>query len=77
MKVAIATPISLRQLADLLDEPAEVPAGLGAISPLPEIRALIARALVTLDPDLTREAVLSGDRLTVHVGPAHHSAGID
>jgi glycosyltransferase involved in cell wall biosynthesis len=73
MKVAIATPISLRQLADLLDEPAAVPAGLSGISPLPEVRALIARghevSLVTLDPDLTREAVLRGDRLTVHVGP--------
>jgi glycosyltransferase involved in cell wall biosynthesis len=73
MRIAIASPISLRQLADLLDEPAEVPAGQGAISPLPEVRALIARghevSLVTLDPDLTREAVLRGDRLTIHVGP--------
>ena len=35
--------------------------------------ALLARghevSLVTLDPDLTREAVLRGDRLTIHVGP--------
>jgi glycosyltransferase involved in cell wall biosynthesis len=73
MRVAIASQISLRQLADLLDQPAEVPAGHGGISPLPEVRALIARghdvSLVTLDPDLTSEVVLRGDRLTVHVGP--------
>ena len=73
MRIAIAGQISLRQLADLLDEPAEVPAGLGGTPPLPEVRALIARghdvSLVTLDPDLTREAVLWGDRLTIHVGP--------
>ena len=73
MRVAIATPISLRQLADLLNQPAKVPAGQGAISPLPEVRALIARghdvSLVTLDPNLTSDVVLHGDRLTVHVGP--------
>jgi hypothetical protein len=53
MRVAIAGQISLRQLADLVDQPAEVPAGQGATSPLPEVRALIARghdvSLVTLD----------------------------
>ena len=73
MRIAITGQISLRQLADLLDEPAAVPAGLGGTSPLPEVRALIARghdvSLVTLDPDLTSEVVLRGDRLTVHVGP--------
>jgi glycosyltransferase involved in cell wall biosynthesis len=73
MRVAIAGQISLRQLADLLDQPAAAPAGLGGTSPLPEVRALIARghevSLVTLDPDLTSEVVLRGDRLTVHVGP--------
>jgi glycosyltransferase involved in cell wall biosynthesis len=73
MRVALATPISLRQLADLLDQPGAVPAGLGGTPPLPEVRALVARghdvSLVTLDPDLTSEVVLRGDRLTVHVGP--------
>jgi len=73
MKVAIAGQISLRQLADLLDQPAAVPKGLGGTPPLPEVRALIARghnvSLVTLDPDLTSEVVLRGDRLTVYVGP--------
>jgi len=73
MKVAIATPISLRQLAALLDQPVRVPPGFGGIPPLPEVRALIARrhdvSVVTLDPDLTSEVVLRGDRLTVHLGP--------
>jgi glycosyltransferase involved in cell wall biosynthesis len=73
MRVAITGQISLRQLADLLDESAAVPAGRGGIPPLAEVRALIARghdvSLVTLDPDLTSEVVLRGDRLTVHVGP--------
>jgi hypothetical protein len=73
MRIAITGQISLRQLADLLDQPAAVPAGRGGTPPLPEVRALIARghdvSLVTLDPDLTSEVVLRGDRLTVHVGP--------
>jgi len=73
MRVAITGQISLRQLADLLDQSAAVPAGLGGTPPLPEVRALIARghdvSLVTLDPAVTSEVVLHGDRLTVHVGP--------
>ncbi|MDA8358791.1 MAG: glycosyltransferase family 4 protein [Actinomycetota bacterium] len=73
MRIAIAGQLSLRQLADLLDEPAAVPAGLGGTPPLPEVRALIARghdvSLVTLDPDLASEIILRGNRLTVHVGP--------
>jgi glycosyltransferase involved in cell wall biosynthesis len=73
MRIAITGQMSLRQLADLLDQPDVVPAGLGGIPPLPEVRALIARghdvSLVTLDPDVTSEIVLRGDRLTVHVGP--------
>jgi glycosyltransferase involved in cell wall biosynthesis len=73
MRIAITGQMSLRQLADLLDQPAAVPAGRGGTPPLPEVRALIARghdvSLVTLDPDLTSEVVLRGDRLTVHVGP--------
>jgi glycosyltransferase involved in cell wall biosynthesis len=73
MRVAITGQISLRQLADLLDQAAAAPAGLGGTPPLPEVRALIARghdvSLVTLDPDLNSEVVLRGDRLTVHVGP--------
>jgi hypothetical protein len=43
MRVAIAPPISLRQLANLLNQPAKVPAGQGATPPLPEVRGLIAR----------------------------------
>ena len=73
MRIAIAGQISLRQLADLLDEPAAVPAGLGGTPPLPEVRALIARghdvSLVTLDPDLASEIILRGNRLTVYIGP--------
>jgi hypothetical protein len=71
MRVAIAGRMSLRQLADLLDEPVAAPAGLAGTAPLPEVRVLIARghdvSLVTLDPDLTSEVVLRGDRLTVYV----------
>ncbi|HZK75036.1 MAG TPA: glycosyltransferase family 4 protein [Clostridia bacterium] len=74
--------MSLRQLADLLDKPDEVPAGLGGISPLPEVRALVARghdvSIVTLDPDIASEVVLRGDQLTVHVGPfRRHRAARD
>jgi glycosyltransferase involved in cell wall biosynthesis len=73
MRIAITGQMSLRQLADLLDQPDAVPAGLGGTPPLPEVRALVARghdvSLVTLDPDVTSEIVLRGDRLTVHVGP--------
>lgn len=73
MRIAITGQMSLRQLADLLDQPDVVPAGLGGIPPLPEVRALIERghdvSLVTLDPDVTSEVELRGDRLTVHVGP--------
>ena len=68
MRVAIAGRISLRQLANLLDEPVAAPAGLAGTAPPPQVRALIARghdvSLVTLDPDLTSEVVLRGDRLT-------------
>ena len=46
MRVAIAGQISLRQLADLLDQAAAAPAGLGGIPPLPEVRALV-RAVTT------------------------------
>src|SRR5664280_3483546 len=67
MRVAIAGQVSLRQLADLLDQPDVVPAGLGGIPPLPEVRALIERghdvSLVTLDPDVTSEVELRGDCL--------------
>jgi glycosyltransferase involved in cell wall biosynthesis len=73
MRIAITGQMSLRQLADLLDQPDAVPAGLGGTPPLPEVRALVARghdvSLVTLDPHVTSETVLRGDRLTVHVGP--------
>jgi glycosyltransferase involved in cell wall biosynthesis len=73
MRIAITGQISLRQLADLLDQPATVPAGRGGTPPLPEVRALIARghdvSVVTLDPVVTSEVVLRGDRLTIHVGP--------
>ena len=73
MKIAIAGPVSLGQLADLLDQPARVPLGLGGIPPLAEVRALITRghdvSLITLDPNIAEEVVLHGDRLTVHVGP--------
>ncbi|MHB8296900.1 MAG: glycosyltransferase, partial [Acidimicrobiales bacterium] len=72
MRVAIAGQISLRQLADLLDQPGSVPAGLGGIPPLAEVRALLERgnevSIVTLDPEVTNEVVLHGDRLTVRVG---------
>jgi hypothetical protein len=40
MRIAITAQISLRQLADLLDQPAAVPAGLGGTLMLPEVRAL-------------------------------------
>ena len=57
IRVAIATPIGLQQLADLPDQPAAVPAGQGGTPPLPEVRALIARghnvSFVPLDPELT------------------------
>src|SRR5664280_2964806 len=76
MRIAITGQMSLRQLADLLDQPdavPAVPAGLGGTPPIPEVRALVARghdvSLVTFDPDVTSEIVLRCDRLTVHVGP--------
>jgi len=74
MKIAITGQTSLRQLADLLDQPAAaIPRGLVGTPPLHEIRGLLARghdvSLVTLDPDVTNEMVLHGDQLTVHVGP--------
>jgi glycosyltransferase involved in cell wall biosynthesis len=73
MRIAITGQLSLPQLADLLDDSAVIPTGLGGTPPLPEIRALIERghdvSIVTLDPGVTSEVVLRGDRLTVYVGP--------
>jgi hypothetical protein len=43
MKIAITGQTSLRQLADLLNQPAAIPRGLGGIPPLHEIRGLLAR----------------------------------
>lgn len=77
MRVAITGQMSLQQLADLVDQPSTaIPEGLGGTPPLPEVRALIERghevSIVTLDPEVTSEVVLRGERLTVRVGPFRH-----
>jgi hypothetical protein len=43
MKIAVTGQTSLRQLADLLDQPAAIHRGLGGIPPLHQIRGLLAR----------------------------------
>jgi hypothetical protein len=44
MKIAVTGQTSLRELADLLDQPAAaIPNGLGGTPPLHEIRGLLAR----------------------------------
>ena len=80
MKIAIAGQVALRQLADLLEAPDSIPAGLGGTPPLAEIRGLLSRghdvSLVTLDPTISEGIVLHGERFTVRVVPSrkHHAA---
>lgn len=74
MKIGIAGPAAPRLVADYLDDlPADAPKGLGGTSV-----ALIARGLLAaghrvsvymLDAQVTRPASLSGERLTVFLGP--------
>lgn len=78
MRILVTGQTDLTLLADLLDEPG--PRGMGGIPTAHEVRLLVERGhevtVVTLDPTITDEVVLRGDRLTVHVGPCRAQHGI-
>lgn len=73
MRIVVTGQADLRLLADLIDDHERLPIGTGGVPPIHEIRMLRERGhevtLVTLDPTITDEVVVRGDRLTVHVGP--------
>ncbi len=82
MRIVVTGQAALEQLRPYLnlDEDVQIPAGQGGVPPIHEIRMLIERGhdvtLVTLDSTVTREVILKGDRLTVHVGPCRSQHAI-
>lgn len=80
MRIVVTGQADLRLLADLLDTTERLPAGMGGIPPVHEIRMLLERGheviLVTLDPTITDEMVVRGERLTVHIGPCRSTRAI-
>lgn len=73
MRIVVTGQADLRLLDGLLDPAEAAPAGMGGIPPAHEIRMLLSRGhevvLVTLDPEVAEEVVLTGERFTVIVGP--------